>query len=151
MKRLIVRLKELHTLKYRLHTLNEMIDYQKDNCLVYAVYSNSKKIFHDIWLFLFQRKHNFLAFYLQSSKILLIFAPCKSKSVMETTALNPTQMHLLKLFAFNNSEEYAREIQEVLTRHFQSRLDAEADRLWDEGILNQEKLDEIRKMDLHAK
>ena len=30
-------------------------------------------------------------------------------------------------------------------------LDAEADRLWDEGILNQEKLDEIRKMDLHAK
>lgn len=73
------------------------------------------------------------------------------ENVMETTALNPTQMHLLKLFAFNNSEEYAREIQEVLTRHFQSRLDAEADRLWDEGILNQEKLDEIRKMDLHAK
>ena len=73
------------------------------------------------------------------------------ENFMETTALNPTQMHLLKLFAFNNSEEYAREIQEVLTRHFQSRLDAEADRLWDEGILNQEKLDEIRKMNLHAK
>ena len=45
----------------------------------------------------------------------------------------------------------ANAIQEVLTRLFQSRLDAEADRLWDEGILNQEKLDEIRKMDLHAK
>jgi hypothetical protein len=38
----------------------------------------------------------------------------------------------------------------VLTRHFQARLDAEADRLWDEGILNQEKLDEIRQEDLHA-
>ena len=25
---------------------------------------------------------------------------------METTALNPTQMHLLKTFAFNDSEEY---------------------------------------------
>lgn len=48
---------------------------------------------------------------------------------MEATVLNPTQMHLLKLFAFNNSEEYAREIQMVLTRHFQARLDAEADRL----------------------
>ena len=35
---------------------------------------------------------------------------------METATLNPTQMHLLKLFAFNNSEEYAREIQMVLTR-----------------------------------
>ena len=70
---------------------------------------------------------------------------------METTALNPTQMHLLKLFAFNNSEEYAREVQTVLTRHFQAQLDAEADRLWDEGILNQEKLDAIRQEDLHAK
>ena len=70
---------------------------------------------------------------------------------MEASVLNPTQMHLLKLFAFNNSEEYAREIQNVLTRHFQDRLDAEADRLWDKGILNQEKLDELRKMDLHAK
>lgn len=70
---------------------------------------------------------------------------------MEATVLNPTQMHLLKLFAFNNSEEYAREVQEVLLRHFQSRLDAEADRLWDEGILNQDKLDEIRNLNLHAK
>jgi hypothetical protein len=60
-------------------------------------------------------------------------------------------MHLLKLFAFNKSEEYAREIQTVLTRHFQSQLDAEADRLWDEGILNQQRLDEIRREDLHAK
>jgi hypothetical protein len=39
----------------------------------------------------------------------------------------------------------------VLTRHFQAQLDAEADRLWDEGILNQEKLDAIRQEDLHAK
>lgn len=70
---------------------------------------------------------------------------------METTALNPTQIHLLKMFAFNGSEEYAREVQEVLTRHFQDRLDAEADRLWDDGILDQQKLDEIRQMDLHAK
>lgn len=69
---------------------------------------------------------------------------------MEATTLNPTQMHLLKLFAFNNSEEFAKEIQLVLTRYFQAKLDEESDKLWDAGILNQEKLDEIRKMDLHA-
>ncbi len=80
-----------------------------------------------------------------------IFAADYYNNDMETATLNPTQMHLLKLFAFNNSEEYAREIQMVLTEHFQSRLDAEADRLWDEGILNQEKLDELRHKDLHAK
>ena len=70
---------------------------------------------------------------------------------MKATVLNPTQMHLLKLFSFNNSEDYARQIQMVLTRHFQDQLDAEADRLWDEGILNQERLDAIRQEDLHAK
>ena len=58
--------------------------------------------------------------------------------MMQATTLNPTQLHLLKLFSFNNSEEYALEVQDVLTKHFQEKLDAESDRLWDEGILNQE-------------
>lgn len=70
---------------------------------------------------------------------------------MQATTLNPTQMHLLKLFAYNNSEAFAREIQGVLTAHFQKQLDEEADRLWDQGILNQEKLNQIRHEDLHKK
>ena len=70
---------------------------------------------------------------------------------MEAAALNPTQMHLLKLFAFNKSEEFAREVQMVLMHYFQQKLDEESDRLWESGVLNQEKLDEIRHMDLHAK
>lgn len=70
---------------------------------------------------------------------------------MQTTALNPTQMHLLKLFSFNNSEDYALEIQQVLTRHFQERLDAESDRLWNEGILSNERLEALRHQDFHAR
>ena len=86
---------------------------------------------------------------------------------MEATTLTPTQQHLLKLFSFDQSESYAREIQEVLsfdqsesyareiqevlTRHFQEKLDKEADRLWDEGILDQQRLDELRHEDLHRK
>ena len=70
---------------------------------------------------------------------------------MEPAILTPTQQHLLKLFSFNNSESYAREIQTILTQYFQSRLDAEADKLWDEGVLNQEKLDSMRYEDFHAK
>ena len=113
-----------------------VIDNTKGTLFVYAPKKKSAEI---IWLF---RK---LFVYLQAEK------ENNEETNMEATVLNPTQMHLLKLFAFNNSEEYAREVQEVLLRHFQSRLDAEADRLWDEGILNQDKLDEIRKMDLHSK
>ena len=37
------------------------------------------------------------------------------------------------------------------TRHFQAKLDQESDRLWDEGILDQQRLDELRKEDLHRK
>ena len=70
---------------------------------------------------------------------------------MEVGVLNPTQMHLLKLFAFNNSEDFAREIQMVLTQYFQLKLDEESDRLWESGVLNQDRLNEIRHMDLHAK
>ena len=69
---------------------------------------------------------------------------------MDTAVLNPTQMHLLKLFAFNNSEDFAREIQMVLMRYFQQKLDEESDRIWEEGVLNQEKLDDIRHFDLHV-
>ena len=68
---------------------------------------------------------------------------------MDTTTLNPTQMHLLKLFAFDRSEKRAHEIQNVLLQYFQNRLDTESDRLWDEGILDQEQLDIIRHEDLH--
>lgn len=68
---------------------------------------------------------------------------------MEANTLTPTQQHLLKIFSFNHSETYAREIQEVLTQHFQAKLDEEADRLWDAGLFDQQRLDEIRKEDLH--
>ena len=69
---------------------------------------------------------------------------------MQSSTLNPTQKHVLKLFSFNNSESYAREIQKVLTQYFQSRLDEESDKLWDEGILDQARLDDLRSKDLHS-
>ena len=70
---------------------------------------------------------------------------------MKTRALTPAQLHLLKLFSFNDSDDYAREIQDVLTRHFQMKLDEEADRLWDEGILDDKRIEALRYEDLHAK
>lgn len=70
---------------------------------------------------------------------------------MRNATLNPTQQHLLKLFSFDNSESYALEIQRVLTEHFQSLLDEESDKLWNNGILDQKRLDELRHADLHKK
>ena len=69
---------------------------------------------------------------------------------MNATQITPTQMHLLKLFSFDKSESRALEIKNVLMRYFQGRLDAESDRLWDEGVLDQERLEELRHKNLHA-
>ena len=71
--------------------------------------------------------------------------------MMNATQITPTQMHLLKLFSFDRSESRALEIKDVLMRYFQGRLDVESDRPWDEGVLDQERLEELRNKDLHAK
>jgi hypothetical protein len=66
-------------------------------------------------------------------------------------ALTPTQLYLLKVFENDDSEETAQAIQSMVFQYYQKKLDEETDRLWDEGILDQKKLDEIRHTDLHAK
>ena len=72
---------------------------------------------------------------------------------MATTAktLTPTQMHLLNLFAFDNSDEFANEVRTVLTNHFQAKLEKEVDRLWEEGVFSDEILDKWMEEDFHAK
>lgn len=70
---------------------------------------------------------------------------------MEATAFNPVQLHLLKMFAFDGSEERLLEVQEVLAAHFRAKADARLNFLWDTGKLNQEKLDALRHTDLHKK
>ena len=75
----------------------------------------------------------------------------KTSKAMTAKTLTPAQLHLLKLFSIDVSDEFVQEIQEVLTRHFKAKLDKEIDRLWDEGILSDEILDKIAQEDLHAK
>ncbi|MBO4451327.1 MAG: hypothetical protein J5770_02805 [Bacteroidaceae bacterium] len=70
---------------------------------------------------------------------------------MTATILNPTQQHLLRIFGYDNSEEYAREVQTALVQYFKKKLEAEDNRLWDEGILSQERLNELRHTDFHEK
>ena len=69
---------------------------------------------------------------------------------MAATVLNPVQQHLLKMFAFDGSEERLMEVKEVLTKYFSQKLDDRLNELWDSGILNQENLDELRKIDVRT-
>lgn len=65
---------------------------------------------------------------------------------MEATVFNPVQQHLLTLFAFDGSEERLKEVKEVLFRHFSQKMDQRLDELWDAGVLDQKRLDELRGM-----
>ena len=40
-------------------------------------------------------------------------------------------------------------MKEDIKNDYQKKMDAQLDKLWDEGILDQKRLDEINKMDLH--
>jgi len=69
---------------------------------------------------------------------------------MEATVFNPIQQHLLMMFAYDSTEEHLKEVKDVLVKHFAKKVEDRFNELWDSGILNQEKLDEIRGMHLHT-
>lgn len=69
---------------------------------------------------------------------------------MKTTAFNPIQQHLLRMFSFNKTEEELQEMKSVLTDYYAKKVKDTFDKLWDDGVLDQKKLDELRTQDLHA-
>ena len=67
---------------------------------------------------------------------------------MEATVFNPVQQHLLRMFAHDGSEERLSEVKEVLSKHFFRQLDESLNKAWESGVLCQERLDELRKVDV---
>ena len=53
------------------------------------------------------------------------------------------------MFSFNRSEESLQEMKSALTEFYAKKVDSTFNKLWDDGVLNQDKLDEIRHTDLH--
>ena len=68
---------------------------------------------------------------------------------MATTAFNPSQIHLLKMFELDKSEKGLEELKNVLYKYYNEKMNNALDNLWQSGELNQDRLDEINKMDLH--
>lgn len=66
-----------------------------------------------------------------------------------TTAFNPIQIHLLRMFSLDKSQDGLRELKDVLYRHYSARMEERLDTLWQSGKLDQQRLDEINQMDLH--
>lgn len=72
-----------------------------------------------------------------------------TNEAMTSTIFNPTQIHLLQMFALDKSFEGLKELKEVLYSHYSARMEERLDSLWQSGELDQQRLDEINQMDLH--
>jgi len=64
---------------------------------------------------------------------------------METTVLNPTQLHLLQMFSRNYDENILKEIKEILFRYHCQKMEEEMDKWCKENDMTTEKFDEMTK------
>ena len=58
--------------------------------------------------------------------------------------MNQSQMMILESFAGAQDEQEVNDLMEVLRKFYADRLQAEMQRLWDNGTLNQNALDELK-------
>jgi hypothetical protein len=71
------------------------------------------------------------------------------EAYMYTTKFNPVQEHLLRMFEFVQSENTLKELKEILFKYYHAKLEQKLDEMWQDGSLDQKRLDAINEMDLH--
>ena len=70
-------------------------------------------------------------------------------AVRQNPVFNPIQIHLLQMFSLDKEEKGLIELKDVLYNYYSKKMKNRLNELWDNGTLNQARLDEINQMDLH--
>lgn len=63
---------------------------------------------------------------------------------MQVDTMNESQMMILESFAGAQDEQELNALMDMLKNFYANRLESEMQRLWDDGTLNQERLDQLR-------
>ena len=69
---------------------------------------------------------------------------------MQVETLNESQKMILESFAGAQDEQELNALMDVLKKFYASRLEAEMQRLWDDGTLDQQALDQLRNEHLRT-
>lgn len=69
---------------------------------------------------------------------------------MKLDSLNPAQLCLLEAFAGAESQEELNELTSLIRNYYAQKLEDELENLWEDGTLNQQKLDELRPQHLRT-
>lgn len=64
---------------------------------------------------------------------------------METAIYNPAQRQLLKVMSFVKTDKALEDMNTALADYFAKQIDEEMDRLWDEGIINEDTIKQWSK------
>ena len=67
----------------------------------------------------------------------------------QSPVFNPMQIHLLQMFSLDKEEKGLIELKDVLYNYYSKKMDNRLNELWDNGTLDQARLDDINNMDLH--
>ena len=70
-------------------------------------------------------------------------------ALRQSPVFNPMQIHLLQMFSIDKEEKGLVELKDVLYSYYSKKMNNRLNELWDNGTLNQARLDEINQMDLH--
>ena len=90
----------------------------------------------------------FLLWFQEKNIILQQNVECFKEKIMAATVLNRTQVHLLQMFQVDDSQKGLEELKELLYSYYSKKMDETLNELWDSGVLDQKRLDEINNMDL---
>jgi hypothetical protein len=65
---------------------------------------------------------------------------------MEATVLNEEQLELLRMMSTFNTPEAVKDLKQAISDYFANKADEEIERLWDEGVLNDAKVESFRTL-----
>ena len=85
-------------------------------------------------------------FYLDNYWIKRKFAQMINKKRIMATTLNEAQLQILDMMSFIKSEETYNDLNKVISDFFALQAQNEIDRLWENGELNETKVEGVRKL-----
>lgn len=69
---------------------------------------------------------------------------------MKSEPFNPVRLHLLKIFSYVKVECALEEIRKSLAAYFAQRVEEDMDKLWNEGLWDQDKNEAVLKEHLRT-
>lgn len=64
---------------------------------------------------------------------------------MESTVFNPAQLKIMQMLSYIKTQEELEELQNVISNYFAKKVDDEMDKLWEQGIIDEQTIEQWGK------